>query len=175
MAKKLVYLSLGSNIGDREANLRSAIARLHHTPDFEVKRISAVWETAPMYRTDQPEFLNCVLEAESTLFPMRLLLRAAKIEQDMGRRRAEKNGPRSIDIDIVIFGRFAMNTPQLQVPHPRMAERRFVLEPLAELAPDLRHPVTCQTVREMLAALPAQTLRKTDLILPVPGSLPGQV
>lgn len=166
--KKLVYLSLGSNLGDREANLRSALRSLHRD-DFRITRVSATYETAPMYITEQPEFLNIVAEAETSIFPMRALLRTTKIERDMGRRRVTPNGPRIIDIDILVFGRFVMDTPHLKLPHPRMCERRFVLEPLAELVPDLRHPVTNKTVRELLAAAPDQLLRIFAGRLTAPG------
>lgn len=161
---RLVYLALGSNVGDREAELRAAIRKINSL-DLKVTRISSVYETAAMYREDQPPFLNAVVEAETTLFPMRLLLRVANIERDMGRRRVMPNGPRNIDIDILLFNQAVVNTPQLQIPHPRLAERRFVLEPLAELAPDLRHPVTKKTIRELLAGLPSAGVRRTDVRL----------
>ncbi len=128
-----------------------------------------------MYLTQQPHFLNIVCEVEATIFPMRALLRTAKIERDMGRRRTTKNGPRVIDIDLVLFGRYVMDTVQLKLPHPRMAERRFVLEPLAELAPDLRHPVTGQLVREMLASVTDQFVRVLPNRLAAPAASTGQV
>ena len=137
---KRVYLALGSNVGDREANLRTAIRKLHRR-DLRVSRISSVYETAAVYYLDQPDFLNCVVEADTEIFPMRLLLRVSNIERSMGRKRLVPKGPRNIDIDILLHGSSIVETPQLQIPHPRMRERRFVLEPLAELAPDLRHPV----------------------------------
>lgn len=168
-------MSLGSNLGDREANLRNALRRLH-APDFRIVRVSRTYETAPMYLAEQPDFLNIVAEVETTIFPMRTLLRCAHAEREMGRRRTTPNGPRVIDIDIVLFGRFVMHTPTLQVPHPRMAERKFVLEPLAELAPDLRHPVTGKSVRELLAAAPHQLLRVLPVHLAAPGTAgAGQV
>ncbi len=173
--RKTAYLSMGSNLGDREANLRTALRKLH-ADDFRIVRVSSVYETAPMYLTDQPEFLNIVAEVETTIFPVRALLRCAKVERDMGRRRITPNGPRVIDIDIVLFGRFVMDTPQLQVPHPRMVERKFVLQPLAELAPDLRHPVNGKSVRQLLAAAPDQFLRVLPLRIVAPGSTAaGQV
>jgi 7,8-dihydro-6-hydroxymethylpterin-pyrophosphokinase len=130
-----------------------------------------------MYLLDQPQFLNLAAEVETTIFPMRALLRCAQAERAMGRRRVTPNGPRAIDIDIVFFGRFVMDTATLKVPHPRLEERRFVLEPLAELAPDLRHPVTGRSVREMLAAAPPQHLRLFPAVIPAPGgtATPGQV
>ena len=156
---KRVYLALGSNVGDREANLRMAIRKLHRR-DLRVSRISSVYETAAVYYLDQPDFLNCVVEADTELFPMRLLLRVSNIERSMGRKRLIPKGPRNIDIDIVLHGSSIVDTPQLKIPHPRMGERRFVLEPLAELAPDLRHPVEQRTIREMLAGAPKQRIVK---------------
>jgi 2-amino-4-hydroxy-6-hydroxymethyldihydropteridine diphosphokinase len=108
-------------------------------------------------------FLNLVVEAETALMPLQLLSRTLRIERELGRKRAVPKGPRTIDIDIVLYGSSVINAPELVVPHPRLAERRFVLEPLAELAPDLRHPVTRRTVREMLAGVAAQKVRKTAL------------
>ena len=149
---KIAYLGLGSNLGDRHANLAAAVAGLA-SADVRVLRTSRVYETEPMYLADQPRFLNQVIEIETGLFPRQLLARAAKVERALGRERVKLNGPRTIDIDILLFGNAVVNAPQLKIPHPRMAERRFVLAPLAELAPDLRHPLTRRTIREMEAAL----------------------
>jgi 2-amino-4-hydroxy-6-hydroxymethyldihydropteridine diphosphokinase len=164
---KTIYLGLGSNLEDRLEALRSAVERLHRK-DFVIRRISSVYETAAIHFTAQPDFLNCVLEAESDLLPMRLLLRVQNIEREMGRRRQIPKGPRNIDIDILLHGRSVVNTQQLQIPHAAMEERRFVLEPLAELAPDLRHPVHGRTVREMLAATSDQRVIKTLFLLGIP-------
>ena len=109
--------------------------------------------------TDQRWFLNLVVEAETTLFPMQLLSRTGKIERELGRVRTVPKGPRTIDIDILLYGSAVIRTARLEVPHPRMAERRFVLAPLADLAPDLRHPLTHRSVREMLDAAPPEKLR----------------
>ena len=159
MVKK-VYLSLGSNMGDRETNLQRAIDLLH-APDLRIVRCSRVLETAPRDLPNQPWFLNLVLECETEIFPMILLKRLQHIEKEMGRQRRIAKGPRLIDIDIVLYGRFVIDTPALTVPHPAMTERRFVLEPLAELAPDLRHPVSRRTMRELLAATAAQPAKRT--------------
>jgi 2-amino-4-hydroxy-6-hydroxymethyldihydropteridine diphosphokinase len=148
-----VYLSLGSNVGDREANLRAAIERL------PVLRISPIYETEPVDYTDQPWFLNLVVEAETDLSPHDLLAATSRIEQELGRVRDIPKGPRTIDIDILLYGDEVVNEPILQIPHPRMAERRFVLAPLADLVPDLRHPITQRTIREMLAAAPPEIVR----------------
>jgi 2-amino-4-hydroxy-6-hydroxymethyldihydropteridine diphosphokinase len=159
---KITYLSLGSNIGDREANLHAAIERLS-APDLRILRTSPVYETEPVDYTNQRWFLNLVVEAETELFPLQLLTRLGKIERELGRTRTAAKGPRIIDIDILLYGRAAIRSAALEIPHPRMAERRFVLAPLADLAPELRHPVTHKTVREMLDAAPAQALRRTTL------------
>ena len=166
---KRVYLALGANLGDREAQLREAVGRLR-AADLVLLRSSSVYETAPVGLRAQPDFLNMVLEAETALFPMRLLQRVARVEREMGRKRLVVNGPRVIDIDILLYGGFVVETAKLVIPHPRMAERRFVLEPMSELAPELRHPVTRQTVREMLAAAPREVVRRTAIRIDLPGS-----
>jgi 2-amino-4-hydroxy-6-hydroxymethyldihydropteridine diphosphokinase len=156
---KRVYLSLGSNVGNREQTLEQAI-HLLRSPDFQVGRISPVYETEPQDFRNQAWFLNLVLEADTSLFPMQLLARIRKIEQQLGRRRFAPKGPRTIDIDILLFGNFVINSAGLVVPHPRMAERRFVLAPMAELVPELRHPVFRRTMRELLQDTAGQTVRQ---------------
>ncbi len=153
-----VYLSLGSNLGDREANLRAAIAGLE-APKFTVLRESSLYETEPVDYLNQGWFLNLALEAETSLFPLQLLGHTSRVEQALGRIRTVPKGPRKIDIDILLYGRAVIRTLRLEVPHPRMGERRFVLAPLADLAPDLRHPVTHRTVRQMLESAPEQRVR----------------
>ncbi len=157
---KIAYLSLGSNIGDREARLREAI-QLLEAAGVRVLRRSAIYETEPQDRRDQPWFFNMALEVETDLFPMQLLARTQKIERDMGRQRVVAKGPRTIDIDILFYGSSVIKTGQLEIPHPRLMERRFVLEPLAELVPDLRHPVANKTISELLPATKAQIVRVT--------------
>jgi 2-amino-4-hydroxy-6-hydroxymethyldihydropteridine diphosphokinase len=156
---KTVYLSLGSNLGDRRANLARAVELLGQS-GVRVLRASSVFETDPMYLEAQPRFLNQVVQAETTLFPRQLLSATAGVEKAIGRKPGQRNGPRVIDIDIVLFAKSVVNTPGLEIPHPRMAERRFVLEPLAELCPELRHPVTRRTIQEMRAAVMNQSIRK---------------
>jgi len=155
---KRTYLSLGFNIGDRERNLRAAIERLG-APGLRLLRTSPVYETEPVDYTDQRWFYNLVVEAETTLFPMQLLARVQKVERVLGRVRTVPKGPRIIDIDILLYGTAVMHGGKLEIPHPRMAERRFVLVPLHDLAPDLRHPVTRKTVAEMLRAAPPAVVR----------------
>ena len=159
MAMKKVYLGLGSNLGKREAMLQRAVGALD-SPRLRIRRLSPVYETEPMYVTAQGWFLNLVAEAETDLFPLQLLHWTGKVERQLGRRRLTPRGPRTIDIDILLFGNFVVRTPQLEIPHPHFRERRFVLEPLAALAPALRDPVTRKTVRELLAELPDQVVRK---------------
>ena len=150
--EKTVYLSLGSNVGDREANLRTVIDKLSELG--EVVAVSSFFETEPVEFAAQPWFLNCAVAVRTELMPKLFLARIQAIEQQMGRRRAQPKGPRIIDIDIVLFGNSVISDAHLEVPHPAMHERRFVLEPLVEIAPDVRHPVLKRSMRELLQELP---------------------
>lgn len=133
-----IYLSLGSNLGDREANLRAAIDRLARV-SIRVTKVSSIFETEPVDYLDQPWFLNCVVEAETDLQPLALLQALRSIESQLASKKEFAKGPRKIDLDILLYAEETIATPELQVPHPRMLERRFVLTPLAEIAPDLQH------------------------------------
>jgi 2-amino-4-hydroxy-6-hydroxymethyldihydropteridine diphosphokinase len=134
-----IYLSLGSNLGDREANLRAAIAALPQA-GVRVRRVSSHYETEPVDYLDQPWFLNCVVEAETNLEPHALLQALHAFETQLGNKKDFAKGPRKIDLDILLYGSETISTPDLQVPHARMLQRRFVLTPLAEIAPNLQHP-----------------------------------
>lgn len=156
---KTAYLSLGSNLGDRAASLRAALAQLSQAG--WVHPVSAVYETQPVDIPDQPWFLNCVAAVETDLTPKELLDLALQIEAVMGRLRMQGKGPRNIDIDILLFENCVIDEPGLKIPHPSMHRRRFVLEPLAEIAPEVTHPILEKTARELLADLSAdQIVRK---------------
>jgi len=156
---KIVYLGLGSNVGDREGNLHQALDQLQ-ARDLRLRRSSSLYETEPMGLRDQRWFLNQVAEFETELFPLQLLQRLQRVERNLGRKRVVLNGPRTIDIDILLYGNTVMKTADLEIPHPRYSERRFVLEPLAELDATLRDPVTHRTVAEMLDAVRGQSVRR---------------
>ncbi len=157
----LAYLSLGSNLGDRACNLKSAISQLR--AGGKLRAASEFYETQPVEVTNQPWFINCVIALETDKTPEQLLTLALNIEAGMGRVRQSDKGPRTIDIDIVLFGDEVVSEPGLSIPHPAMAERRFVLQPLAEIAPEAFHPILKKTARELLAALPeGQDVRRVD-------------
>ncbi len=149
---KIVYLSVGSNLGDRAANLTAAVECLNTIGT--VKAMSSFYETEPVDFAAQPWFLNCVVALETHLMPRQLLSRLQSIEQEMGRRRTHLKGPRLIDLDILLFGRAIVDLPNLIIPHPALHQRRFVLEPLVEIAPDERHPVFKKTMRQLRDDLP---------------------
>jgi 2-amino-4-hydroxy-6-hydroxymethyldihydropteridine diphosphokinase len=156
---KTVYLSLGSNLGDRAANLREAIQKLSGMGN--VVATSSLYETEPIELTAQPWFLNCAVKLDTEKMPRQLISAILSLEQSMGRQRKQKKGPRIIDIDILLFGSSVIEIPSLTVPHPKLHERRFVLEPLAEIAPDARHPVFKRSMRELRDALPpGQTVKR---------------
>ena len=156
---KTVYLSLGSNLGDRERILKAALEAMP-AAGVEVTRTSSLYETEPLEMRDQHWFLNLIAECRTDLFPVQLLRRLQKIELQLGRRRTIPKGPRTIDIDIILYERAIVRTTFLQIPHARFRERRFVLAPLKELAPDLRDPVTRRTISDLLHAAPEQKLCK---------------
>ncbi len=153
------YLSLGSNVGDRFANLNSAIEQLRHRE--QVMAVSSFYETEPVEFTDQPWFVNCVVKIETQRTAQELLQEILSIEKNMGRNRLQPKGPRNIDIDILLMEDTILDTPEVTIPHPAMAQRRFVLEPLAEIDPGVMHPVIMKKAAELLDELPrGQSVRK---------------
>jgi 2-amino-4-hydroxy-6-hydroxymethyldihydropteridine diphosphokinase len=144
-----IYLSLGSNLGDREQNILKAIQALGPA-GMRVIQLSSIFETEPVEFLGQPWFLNCVVRAETDLDPQELMNQLLGIERAMGRERREPKGPRIVDIDILLYGMSIVRMPKLQIPHPRMAERRFVLVPFAEIAPEEMHPGLNKTIAELL-------------------------
>jgi 2-amino-4-hydroxy-6-hydroxymethyldihydropteridine diphosphokinase len=162
MRERAIYLSLGSNVGVREKNLQAAIGALEGA-GVRVTKMSSLYETEPVDLREQPWFLNCVVQGETQLPAMDLLRALREIETKMGSSKPVKKGPRLIDLDILLYGDETIDTPELQVPHPRMLQRRFVLVPLAEIAPHVKHPTWKGTAAELLAKTPDQSqVRRVD-------------
>ena len=161
------YLSIGSNLGDRHANLKRALADLSLGSAL-IRRVSSIYGTEPVGHTDQPWFLNIAVEVETALPPLGLLQLCRGIEHAAGRTRPFPNAPRVIDLDILLYANMIVNEPELQIPHPRLAERRFVLAPLAEIAPELVHPVLKLSMRALL-----QSCADLSVVIPfAPGGPP---
>jgi 2-amino-4-hydroxy-6-hydroxymethyldihydropteridine diphosphokinase len=153
----LIYFSLGSNLDERAANLERAVEALSGI-GVRVLRVSSLYETEPVDFLDQPWFLNCIVEAETLLEPRELLQALQAIECTLGSRKLVPRGPRIIDLDVLFYGTSVVHAEGIEIPHPRLSNRRFVLVPLAELAPEFRHPVLQKTVAEMLAATPDRSV-----------------
>lgn len=154
----VAYLGLGSNVGDRDRQLRAALTALVKVA--RIARVSSVWDTAPLLVEDQPRFHNIAVEAVTTLEPQPLLREIKRIERALGREVGPRYGPRRIDIDILLYDDLTLVTPELTIPHERLVERAFALEPLAEIAPDALHPVLGLDVRSLAAQAPASDVRR---------------
>ncbi len=151
-----IFLGLGSNLGERIANIKRAFTLLGAVSGLRLVRASSLIETAPVGYTDQPDFINAVVEIETSMEPGILLSAIQGIEKQMGREKTIRFGPRIIDIDILLFGDRVIDGPGLTIPHPRMHERAFVLGPLSEIAPEVMHPVLKQRIADILARLLAE-------------------
>jgi 2-amino-4-hydroxy-6-hydroxymethyldihydropteridine diphosphokinase len=160
-----VYLALGSNLGDRRENLAAAIQRLGEA--VEIAALSSLYETEPVGYLEQPQFLNMACKGTTRLSAADLLKRTQEIEIALGRQRTFRNGPRPIDIDILMYDDLQIEHEDLTIPHPRMAERAFVLAPLAEIAPGLLHPVSGKTIQQLLAAVAQDGIEKVASKLPL--------
>jgi 2-amino-4-hydroxy-6-hydroxymethyldihydropteridine diphosphokinase len=150
MGTKRAYISFGSNIGDRNGNIRMALELIGEHPNIEIERVSSIYETEPFGRKDQRWFLNGVVEITTSLSPEELLIELQDIEIRLGRKREERWGPRRIDLDIILFDNLIIEGEDLKIPHPGLHNRRFVLTPLVELAPRLLHPRLNKTIEELL-------------------------
>lgn len=153
----VVYLGLGSNLGNRQRNLRAALRRLE--PLVRVEAVSSLYETDPVGPQDQPEYLNVACRGVTGLSPQALLRHIEEVERELGRRLGSHMGPRLIDIDLLLYGDDVISESELRVPHPELANRAFVLTPLAELAADLRHPELGETMRSLAEAIDASGVR----------------
>jgi len=163
MRETQVFLSLGANLGDRLQNIKAALTLLR-AEGICITRESSIYETEPQELKQQPWFLNIAVECRTNSFPLQLLAVIRQVEKTLGRNRAAAipKGPRLIDIDILVYGGAVIDTPDLIVPHPRMMERRFVLAPLTEIAPDLRHPITSILLRDQLDKIQGQHVRRLE-------------
>jgi 2-amino-4-hydroxy-6-hydroxymethyldihydropteridine diphosphokinase len=160
-----VYVAMGSNLGDRDANLAAGLAALRATKGVEVVAVSPLYETDPVGPPPQGSYLNGAIELATTLAPDALLERLLEIEVSRGRTRGpDRNAPRTLDLDLLLYGDRKLVGPDLEIPHPRLAERAFVLEPLSDLAPDLIHPTLGETIEALACGVrdPAAVRRRTS-------------
>ena len=149
----IVYVGLGSNVGDREAMLKAALEQLENLPQTALLKVSSFYETEPVGVADQPWFLNAVAQLDTDLTPGQVLWNLLRVERVLGRVRSERRGPRTIDLDLLLAGELIIDEPGLVVPHPEMLSRAFVLVPLVEIEPQLVHPATGETLLQHLARL----------------------
>lgn len=168
------FIALGSNLGDREDNLRRAIEMISR--QMSLTEMSSVYETEPMYNESQNWFLNCVVSVETNLKPRDLLERLQNMEHEMGRKRTERYGPRLIDLDILFYDDEIVSEPGLEIPHPKITERLFVLMPLAEISPDLVHPVLKKRITELVDILKSdkKVVKRPRLLSELAALLPQQ-
>jgi 2-amino-4-hydroxy-6-hydroxymethyldihydropteridine diphosphokinase len=153
----ILYLSLGSNLGDRLTNLHIAISSL--PPNIQLIAQSSIYETEPWGYSNQPVFLNLVIKAKTTLEPYKVLAYIKDIENSMGRLETFRFGPRLIDLDILFYDDLVLDSPQLTIPHPRLIERAFMLVPLAEIAPELHHPILRKTIQQLISTVDASSVK----------------
>ncbi len=164
MKQAIAYIGIGSNLGDKPSNCRYSIGRIGELPECHVTACSSLFKTEPEGVTGQDWYANCVLEIRTAQGPHQILTGLMGIESSMGRIRKNRWEARIIDLDLLLFGREIIESRNLVIPHPLMHKRRFVLEPLAQLAPDLVHPVLKTTIRQLLNQLPVQRERKVELL-----------
>jgi 2-amino-4-hydroxy-6-hydroxymethyldihydropteridine diphosphokinase len=149
----IAYIGIGSNMGDRQAYCQEAVRFIARFPKTSLIAVSSLYETSPLERTDQEWFINCVTAVRTTLSPRELLQACQEVEQFLGRKRSVRFGPRTIDLDILFYGDRVIQGPEVTIPHPRAHQRRFVLEPLAEIAPELEHPTLHKTALQLLQGI----------------------
>jgi len=156
------YIGLGANLGDREANINKALVELVRFGAGRLTRVSSIYETEPVGIREQPDFLNAVVEIETEIGPTGLLAALSEIERRIGREKTVKWGPRKIDLDILLYGDKSFAEDNLEIPHPEMHQRAFVLTPLAEIAPQAKHPVSGLTARQMSERIGSEGVRKYE-------------